>query len=310
MNVQEPTFRHQVTFYEDGSGFLAATIPFLREGLEAEEPTLVALGPAKTELLRGELGADAAKLEFADIEVFGRNPARIIPAWRDFVDSRALEGASVRGLGEPLWPGRGGAEVDECERHEGLLNLAFGEGPSWSLLCAYDSAGLDDDVLDAALLSHPLLSVDGVATANPDWDDHAPEPFAGVLPAAPFSAFELGFERDTLHALRAAVGLEAVEAGLSEQRAADVVLAGDELAANSILHGGGKGRAAIWREPEALVVEVRDAGQISQPLAGRVRPAPTQENGRGLWVVNQLCDLVQIRSGPGGTSTRLWMNLD
>lgn len=298
-----------MTFYEDVDGFLSSAVPYLREGLEAREPILVALGPQKIELLRGELGADAERIEFADVEEFGLNPARLIPAWHDFLAQHLPDGGSIRGLGEPVWPGRAAAAVDECERHESLLNLAFEEAPAGTILCAYDSGALDDDVLDAALLNHPLLNAGGVASANPDWDDHAPEPFAGALSPPPLGAFELGFDRDTLHTLRAAVGLEAAEAGLSEQRASDFVLAGSELAANSVLHGGGRGTATIWREPGSLVLEVRDGGRLEQPLAGRVRPQPTQEHGRGLWVANQLCDLMQIRSGPTGTRVRLLMNL-
>ena len=95
VSVQEQTFRHQVAFYEGVDDFLAATIPYLREGLEAGEPLLVALGAEKTELLRGELGADAERIDFSDIEGFGRNPARIIPAWQDFLDRHALEGAAI-----------------------------------------------------------------------------------------------------------------------------------------------------------------------------------------------------------------------
>jgi anti-sigma regulatory factor (Ser/Thr protein kinase) len=309
VNVQEPTLSHQLTLYDDVDGFLASTVPFLREGLEADEPILIALGPRKIELLRDELRSDAGRAAFADIEGFGLNPGRIIPAWQDFIDRNALEGGGVRGLGEPIWPGRRAAAIDECERLESLLNLAFGSVPRFSLLCAYDRGALDDDVLEAAQLSHPLFSVDGVPAVNPDWDDLAPNPFAGALPPPPLDAFELGFDRDTLHNLRAAVGLEAAEAGLSEQRAADFFLAASELAANSVLYGGGSGTAVIWREPESLVFEVRDAGRISEPMAGRVRPEPTQENGRGLWVANQLCDLMQIRSGPAGTRARLRMNL-
>jgi anti-sigma regulatory factor (Ser/Thr protein kinase) len=309
VSVQESTFSHQVTFYEGSDGFLAATLPYLREGLEAEEPTLVALGPEKIELLRGELGADGERIAFADIEGFGRNPARLIPAWQDFFDSHRSDGARVRGIGEPVWPGRSAAEVDECERHESLLNLAFGNARG-TVLCTYDTSTLDDDALEAARISHPQLRGDGEADANPDWDDHGPEPFAGALPAPPLDAFELGFDRDTLHKLRAAVGIEAAEAGLSEARVADFVLAGSELAANSVLHGGGDGAALIWREPEALVLDVRDQGELRDLLAGRVRPQPTQEHGRGLWVANQLCDLMQIRSGPGGTNVRLWMAVE
>jgi anti-sigma regulatory factor (Ser/Thr protein kinase) len=309
VNVLDPVFSHQVAFYDDADGFLASAVPYLLEGLKAGEPILVSLSPEKIELLRGELGADAARVEFSDIEGFGRNPARLIPAWQDFLDTHALEGGGVRGLGEPIWPARSPAAVDECERHESLLNLAFHDVAETAILCCYDSRALDDDVLDAALLSHPQERTGDTAGDNPEWDDHRPEPFAGVLASPPLGAFEVGFDRDTLHTLRAATGLEAAEAGLSEQRAADVVLAVAELAANSVVHGGGRGTATIWRDPQALVVEVRDEGRIEQPLAGRVRPTLTQENGRGLWVANQVCDLVQIRSNPAGTRARLWMNL-
>jgi hypothetical protein len=38
-----------------------------------------------------------------------------------------------------------------------------------------------------------------------------------------------------------------------------------------------------------------------------VWPEPGELDGRGLWLANQLCDLVQIRSGAGGTRVRLQM---
>jgi hypothetical protein len=36
---------------------------------------------------------------------------------------------------------------------------------------------------------------------------------------------------------------------------------------------------------------------------------PEQLHGRGLWVVNQVCDLVQIRSSNAGNVVRLHMRL-
>jgi hypothetical protein len=38
-------------------------------------------------------------------------------------------------------------------------------------------------------------------------------------------------------------------------------------------------------------------------------PSDGLPGGKGLWVVNQLCDLVQARTGPAGTTTRLHMSL-
>ena len=56
-----------------------------------------------------------------------------------------------------------------------------------------------------------------------------------------------------------------------------------------------------------MLCEISDRGRFDEPLAGRVRPAPDQPDGRGLWLVNQLCDLVQIRSSPAGNVVRLHM---
>jgi hypothetical protein len=48
---------------------------------------------------------------------------------------------------------------------------------------------------------------------------------------------------------------------------------------------------------------------IDDPLAGRERPAGLHDGGRGLWMVNHLCDLVQVRSSPAGTVVRLRLDL-
>ncbi|MBK5219123.1 MAG: sensor histidine kinase [Thermoleophilia bacterium] len=306
------TFRHEVAFYEDADDYLATTIPFLREGLEAGEPALVAVGPAKTALLRGELGTDAERVRFENIEEFGRNPARIIPAWRDFVDDQERPGSGFRGIGEPVWLGRDSAEIDECQRHESLLNVAFGDGPGWALLCPYDSGALPDPVLAATLHSHPhIAGENGDGSPSPAWGENdCPDPFAGEVPARPGDAPEIRYDVAALHELRGFAARAAAEAGLSDQRAEDLIFAASELAANSVVHGGGSGCASAWRESGALLFETRDHGRIEEPLVGRVRPDPTQPKGRGLWMANQLCDLVQIRSSDAGTAVRLRVALD
>jgi len=83
------------------------------------------------------------------------------------------------------------------------------------------------------------------------------------------------------------------------------VLAVNELATNSIRYGGGRGEMLLWREGQTLLCEIRDEGHITDPLVGRSRPAPEANNGRGLWLANQLCDLVQIRSSPAGSRVRV-----
>ena len=178
-------FRHEVAFYEDDDSYLAAAIPFLRAGIEADEATMVALGPAKTALVQGALGDEAEAIRFENIEQLGRNPARLVPAWREYADEQPAETA-VRGLGEPVWPGRDAAEIDECHRHEALLNHALEPGLPISLLCPYDSRALPDEVLQEALCTHPhVAGRGGDVLPSPSWEDGRPDPFAGELDARP-----------------------------------------------------------------------------------------------------------------------------
>jgi anti-sigma regulatory factor (Ser/Thr protein kinase) len=92
-------------------------------------------------------------------------------------------------------------------------------------------------------------------------------------------------------------------------KAADVALVVGELATNSLRHGGGHGTLLIWQGDGALICEVRDRGRITDPMLGRRRPLLRQFGGRGLWLINQLCDLVQIRSTPAGSAIRVHLRL-
>ena len=69
------------------------------------------------------------------------------------------------------------------------------------------------------------------------------------------------------------------------------------------------GTLLVWRQDGEVLCEVRDGGRIDRPLVGRELPPRTATGGRGLWIVNHLCDLVQIRSVPGGNVVRVHLNL-
>ncbi len=300
--MSRPGFQHDALIYADAEEFLAGTVPFLREALEAGEPALVAVSELNTALLEGELGVDAAAVRFAAIEELGRNPARIIPFWREFVDEN--EGRPVCGIGEPIWPGRGPAEIDECERHEALLNVAFGSPPAWSLLCPYDERALGDEVLGKVAHSHGTVRRHEANERSGEYFVGR-DCFAGELNGSPADAEAFEFDRAKLADVRRRVERVAQRAGLSVPDTADLVIAASELAANSVAHGGGSGTLRSWQDDGRLLVEFEDSGSIEEPLAGRLRPQPTQQGGRGLWLANQLCDLVQIRSRPGRTTVRL-----
>jgi anti-sigma regulatory factor (Ser/Thr protein kinase) len=217
----------------------------------------------------------------------------------------------VRGIGEPIWEGRNDAELTECQRHESLINTAFDPGKAWRLLCPYDLDHLEESVIEAARHSHPFLAHDGTSRLSDAYAqaNGASGPFDGALPAPASNPRELAFTGEALGSLRLFVSREAAAASLEAARAEDLVLAVNELATNSVRHGGGRGTLRIWTESETLMCEVRDAGRIAEPLAGRIPPTPEQCTGRGLWVVNCLCDLVQIRSTDAGSVVRVHMRL-
>lgn len=288
-------FRHEALFYADHAEFLAGTVPFVEAGIEVGETVLVALPGSNRLLLQKEIDPQVPQVRFLPIEKLGRNPGRLISAWRDFLDDEGAQG--MRGLGELIWPGRTSAEIEECERQERLLNLAFDEGPSWTLMCPYDAGALSDDVLSAAAHSHHTPAAPGVL-------------LEGSLPSPSGASFELHFGKAELRQVRLLVSERAGTAGLDGRRTEDLVLAACELATNSVQHGGGEGDLQVWYEDGRLICDVCDAGHIDDPLVGHRRPPADQAGGRGLWIANQICDLVQVRSGEDGTQVRLQMAVD
>jgi anti-sigma regulatory factor (Ser/Thr protein kinase) len=117
----------------------------------------------------------------------------------------------------------------------------------------------------------------------------------------------LAFGETEVPDVRVAVGQFARECGLSDGRVDDLVLAADELATNSVRYGGGSGAVLMWADADAVVTEFTDGGTIAAPLVGRLRPAVHSYGGRGIFLVNQVTDLVQIRSGPSSTRVRVTM---
>jgi len=295
-------FQHQALIYEGADEYLAGTVPFLRGALEAGEPALVVVGREQTELLEGELGDDAERVRFLPMDQVGRNPARIIPLWQDFLDEN--RGSSVRGIGEPVWVARSPAALEECRRHESLLNVAFASGPTWSLLCPYDAGSLPDEALEKVWHSHRQVLREGRIEESAAFECDL-DCFQGDLPPPAAPPETLTFGLGELPEVRARVAAAAERAGMEPVAVADLVTATSELAANSITHGGGVGILRLWIEDGRLLAEVEDRGRIEEPLVGRLRPGITQDGGRGLWLANQLCDLVQIRSGEQGTVVRL-----
>ena len=277
--------------------------PFIAEGVARGEPVLVAELPDRVEALTEALGEQSSAVAFLDMAAVGANPARIIPAWHAFVD--AHPGQAVRGVGEPAWAGRSREELDECQLHEALLNLAFDDRADFELLCPYDVEALPGDVVAGAMRTHPDL---GSFARAEDYGghQHAVAEFRRPLSQPSADAVEISFDSADLIALRSVVRRLAESARVRAEAAEDLVLAAHEVATNSVLHGPGEGVLRGWQEPHAVILEVSDLGVVADPLVGREHVSGFAESGRGLWLANQLCDLVQVRSSDLGTTVRLY----
>jgi len=303
-------FRHEAFFYPGGDdGFVRGTLGLVTDAVEDDAAVLVAVAPRRAQALREALGDRADQVGFADMHELGRNPARIIAVWDEFLDEHGRKHSL--GIGEPVWPGRSPAELSECERHEALLNLAFDGGPSWHLLCPYDLDGLDDRVIETAQRTHPIVARNGKSRTSEKYPgpDRAPRPFSGELPAPSSPYRELPFTAEQLAEMRHCVAAWTAQESLGPEESEELVLAVNELTTNSVRHGGVRGVLRLWREGKTLICEVRDEGEIHLPLVGRRRPGSAARNGRGVWIANQLCDLVQIRSAPARTVVRVHKSL-
>ena len=303
-------FTHEAFVYAGEDEFLAGTVPFLEAALEHDHAALVVVSDHKIRLLRSALAADGEPIQFADMDDVGRNPARTIPAWQEF--AAAHPDRSLRGIGEPITDARSPAALTECHRHEALLNLSFARRNDFHLLCPYDSTTLTAEILEAATHTHPYVSDTEHRSISPAYDDitEVTALFDDAMPGPGRSACEFMFTEPDLPAVRRAVRAVAADVALDEHRTGDMTLAVSEIASNSIRHGGGIGMVRLWVDLGSLVCEVRDAGWIRDPMAGRVRPPVEDIGGRGLWLVNQLCDLVQIRTSPAGTVVRLHITMN
>jgi anti-sigma regulatory factor (Ser/Thr protein kinase) len=296
---------HQALLYANQEQYVRGVLRFVRDALDAERAVFVAVPPAKSALLRESLDGAASRVHFRDMREVGRNPGRMIPAIRAFID--AFPGRPVSFVGEPSRSGRSAGEMSETTRHEALMNAAF-EGSGARVMCPYDLARLDSTTLTDAQRTHPEL-VDSAGARRPSHSYAAPYDVwngAPVLPAPPPGAErmtitlakELGRLRDLLQA-------SSWIARLPDDRISDLLVAVTELVTNSLQHGGGTARVTLWSELGRLWCDVQDSGRVLDPLVGRRAPEPDAVAGRGLWLVNHLCDLVQLHSAKHGTTVRI-----
>jgi anti-sigma regulatory factor (Ser/Thr protein kinase) len=295
-------FSHSALLYHDSGEYLDGLAEFARMAAAAQAPLQVVLPWPRTLMARGAFPVLPPRSLLTDMTDLGRNPARLIPAAQSFADEHPDE--HVYCIWEPAWPRRSAAELAEVCRHEALCGLAFGDR-AMTVLCLYDASKLSQELIADVERTHPVVISAGRRRDSPAYLG------PGVLPPgcdAPLSppgpgAQSLAFT-DQLSALREFSARHARAAGLTVARGRDLALAASEIAANALAYAGG-GVLRIWCTDEEIIAQIEDCGYISDPLAGRRRRPADSPGGHGLWLVNLVCDLVERRTSPAGTVTRL-----
>jgi anti-sigma regulatory factor (Ser/Thr protein kinase) len=288
-------FRHEAFPYAGEDDFVRMAAEFLGTGVAGGEPGVLVTAGERFAGVRAALGAAAERVRFVDLDVAGHNPALILSVLDDFVGTGG--GARVRGLSGPVYQGRSPAAQAEAELHELMLNTPVCHDWNMWLGCPYDTTRLDEATLRAIRACHPA--------GGADLTNVVAEKFAAALPPRPADADTFAVDSRDLSAVRTVVRTAATMAGLAEERAEGFVYAVNEVVTNSIRHGAGPAELALWSADGSLVCEVHDGGRIEDVLAGRLAPPVGRIDGRGLWLVNHLCDLVQVRSLRSGTFVRM-----
>ena len=231
------------------------------------EPRLTALHEA--------LGAVAEQVNFVDMAILGKNPARIIPAWYDFVQSSS---GPLRGVGEPIWAGRRRSEIEESQFHEALLNLAVTpDTPLW-LLCPYDADALPDDVVDEAHRSHPAFIDADVYRGSTVYGGayHVGAMFGRELSAPVGPVRNLVVSGNDGPQVADWVRRWAEGSGLSVAKARRLASAMRDITQDTVHRPGRSEVLQLWQEGSALICQIHDAAHVQDPLIGR-RP-DGQEN--------------------------------
>lgn len=296
---------HEAVLYSAPDELAHQLVPLLRPSLDDGAPVVAVLdGPTRSHL-RAALGDDVDRVEFPDPATVHRVPPFTVAVRWARVSRKATPTGRATVVGQHV-AGLPGCEPTHWARLDIGINVAVAGLPI-TVLCPYRA---DDRDLPRVRATHPhLVTADGVV-ASPTYR-HPRDAVVEFPPPPPGDlgppAAELAITADRLGALRQTVAEVACRGGTVPGRVADLVLAVNEIASNSIEHGPGRGHLRLWSGADGMTAEVTDTGTTDLPFAGMVAPPPTGVRGRGLWLASELCDVLQVWSDAAGTTVRLGM---
>jgi anti-sigma regulatory factor (Ser/Thr protein kinase) len=296
--------RHHAFVHTSGEEYVERTASFLREGLEAGERCMVGNTRDGLAAVREALGPDASRVTFLDVGSVYTRPARTIATYFGEFRRQAAAGGAVRAVASASQYGPTDEDWDEFTAYEAITNVAYTHLPVW-VICAYDANATPDRVLEAAWQTHPEVLSDRWQTSEAFED---PPELVRRLTRAPqelpqLRSFAVG---DDLERFREQLAAELAREHVVASKYLDMLVAGTELAANAVRHGGGIAEVRTGRVDGRFVCEVVDRGAgFDDPLAGY--RAPRDERGSGLWVARQLTWRLEFLHTTRGFTVRAWL---
>jgi anti-sigma regulatory factor (Ser/Thr protein kinase) len=303
MRSATATMRHSAFVYDAGEEYVARSVAFIRDGLDAGEACMVGHTRDWLAVMRDALGPDADRVAFVDVGSTYTRPARAVAAYYGTFLGQLRKAPSVRGVAEfQFSPAQG--DWDEWMSYEAITNLAYAHLPVW-VVCTYNANGLPDRVVDGVWSTHTEVLTD--RWVQSDHFDDPREVVRKLTPEpAPLAQLRSISATEDLELLREQLARELVAEKVPRAKALDMLVAGTEVAANAVRHGGGIEEVRVGRADGRFVCEVIDRGTgFDDPVAGYL--APRAGTGTGLWVARQLTWRVESFHSPRGFTVRIWL---
>lgn len=212
-------------------------------------------------------------------------------------------------VGEPPLPTHDPVELHEWHRWESVLAHAL-TGTGMRVVCVHNTATLPTSAHRPARRTHPTLLTRNGPQPNPGYEGPVTTnatDVSGTGPHQPVRALDI---RSDLATIRAGAAEAAAELGLPADRVEDLTVAANELTANVLEHGAGKGTVSLYRTGPRLVCDVFDeSGGLTDPLAGYRAAETGSTSGYGLWIARQVCDFLEVSGGTHGSRVRAHFRL-
>lgn len=300
------TYTHRAFFHDTDDELVDALVPFVMEGIEADERVVVVVTDTIGEALRGRIGFSDGFEVWDSSEVY-TYPVRTLAGYVDTVRAGTRNGRPMRVAGQPVWTGLNALETAEWTCVEAACNLVFADSPLL-MLCLYDTSRLAPSVIAAALRTHPEIGRGAQVAGNPQFAPHAHQSDvrADELPPRPASCEVISiFSPSDVDPVVSFVEAFAQSNAMAESRIADLAMTVTGLITQATDYRQGPAQLRIWVAPDELTYEIESHGSLPSPFAGYLPPSPSAPDDRGLWLIAQRCDLIAVREHRGMTTVRL-----